>query len=65
MAYSNTEKRRLWARDHYAKNPEKVKQINKVKREKSGLPGPRKIRDFKNSCWCGWDLTPTEFLISS
>jgi len=34
MAYSNTEKRRLWARDHYAKDPEKVKQINKVKREK-------------------------------
>ena len=34
MAYSNTEKRRLWARDHYAKNPDKVKQINKVKREK-------------------------------
>jgi len=34
MAYADTEKRRLWAREHYAKNPDKVKQVNKDKREK-------------------------------
>jgi hypothetical protein len=25
------------------------------------LFGPRKIRDFKNSCWCGWDSLPPGF----
>jgi 5-methylcytosine-specific restriction endonuclease McrA len=34
MAYADTEKRRRWAREHYAKNPDKVNQVNKVKREK-------------------------------
>ena len=34
MAYADKEKRRRWAREHYAKNPDKVNQVNKVKREK-------------------------------
>jgi 5-methylcytosine-specific restriction endonuclease McrA len=34
MAYRDIEKRKLWAREHYAKNPEKTRQVNKNKREK-------------------------------
>lgn len=34
MAYADLDKRRLWAREDYARNPEKTRERNKLKREK-------------------------------